>query len=138
MSEIEGINHITLSVRDLDESLKFYVKTLHFKPIVKWKRGAYLEAGNMWLCLSLDRHARHKPLSEYSHIAFHVNEFDLRSVAERIRQSRVRIWKENSSEGESLYFLDPNGHRLELHANTLQDRLAYLEHYPYEGLEWFN
>lgn len=137
MSEIEGINHITLSVRDLEESFKFYTKVLKCRPLVKWKRGAYLQAGGVWLCLSVDRHTRTKPLDEYTHIAFQVNEFDLRAVAERIRQSRVRIWKENTSEGQSLYFLDPNGHRLELHATSLKDRLAHLKDSPYDGLTWF-
>ncbi|KPJ49965.1 glutathione transferase, partial [candidate division TA06 bacterium DG_26] len=32
---IRGINHITLAVRDIDESFKFYADVLGFKPIQK-------------------------------------------------------------------------------------------------------
>ena len=49
---ISGVNHITLSVIDLDKSFKFYTEVLSCKPVAKWKRGAYLLAGNLWLCLS--------------------------------------------------------------------------------------
>lgn len=134
---IQGVNHITLSVRDLAVSFQFYTKVLQCQPLVKWQRGAYLQAGSLWLCLSVDANTRTKPLPEYTHIAFDVNEFDLKMLSDRIRQSNMRIWKENTSEGESLYFLDPDGHRLKLHATSLQDRLASLQLAPYEGLEWF-
>jgi catechol 2,3-dioxygenase-like lactoylglutathione lyase family enzyme len=46
---ITGLNHITLSVRDLDRSFQFYVKTLGAKPLARWRRGAYLLAGDLWL-----------------------------------------------------------------------------------------
>lgn len=38
---------------------------------------------------------------------------DFVAVVARIRAAGASEWKDSSSEGESLYFLDPNGHRLE-------------------------
>ena len=55
---ITGINHITLSVIDLDKSFDFYIEVLGCKPVAKWKQGAYLLAGDLWLCLSVDEQTR--------------------------------------------------------------------------------
>ncbi|EIM03354.1 hypothetical protein UU5_00730 [Rhodanobacter sp. 115] len=58
--------------------------------------------------------------------------------AEAIRSCNVVLWKENRSEGDSLYFLDPDGHKLEIHAGDLRSRLAALRQQPYEGLELYD
>lgn len=42
--------------------------------------------------------------------------------------------QDNWTEGDSLYFLDPDGHRLEIHATTLADRLRHARADPWEGL----
>jgi hypothetical protein len=36
----------------------------------------------------------------------------------------------------SFYFLDPDGHKLEIHTRTLGDRLAWLKENPKPGLAW--
>jgi hypothetical protein len=49
------------------------------------------------------------------------------------------IWQVNRSEGPSLYFLDPNGRKLEIHAGDWQTRLAAMKHDPWEpGIECFS
>jgi len=106
---ITGLNHITLAVGDVERSFQFYVETLGTKPLVRWSRGAYLLAGDLWLCLTLDERTRSSALPEYSHIAFSVREAEFNDASERIRTSGATIWKENESEGASLYFLDPDG-----------------------------
>ena len=51
---ISGLNHITLAVRDIDRSFRFYVETLGARPLARWSRGVYLLVGELWLCLTLD------------------------------------------------------------------------------------
>ena len=107
---ITGISHITLSVRDVDRSFHFYVDTLMMKPLARWSKGAYLLAGDVWLCLTLDERTRASPLPEDSHIAFSVTGSQFDKAAARIRASGAAIWQDNRSEGASLYFVDPDGH----------------------------
>jgi catechol 2,3-dioxygenase-like lactoylglutathione lyase family enzyme len=135
---ISGINHVTLSVSDLERSFAFYTQVVGLKPLVKWDRGAYLSAGSDWVCLSLDAHTRRGALPEYSHLAFTVDPEQFPARAASIRDRGSTIWKDNRSEGDSLYFLDPDGHKLELHAGNLESRLSSLHDKPYDGLQWFD
>ncbi|WP_054914221.1 fosfomycin resistance glutathione transferase [Pseudomonas sp. NBRC 111127] len=130
---ITGINHITFSVSDLDSSIQFYRGFLGMKLHVLWDTGAYLTAGDTWLCLSL---GEPDPAKDYTHVAFSISENALSELRAKRGEMGFKEWKQNTSEGESLYLLDPNGHRLELHCGTLATRLAELENSPYKGLVW--
>ncbi|MFM2479119.1 fosfomycin resistance glutathione transferase [Celerinatantimonas sp. MCCC 1A17872] len=130
---ITGLNHITLAVLELERSLHFYQHLLGFKGHVKWQNGAYLSAGDLWLCLSVDEPC---PKTDYSHIALSVESGTFHQVCERLKAHPVVQWKNNSSEGESLYLLDPDGHKLEVHVGSLASRLNALKSHPYQGLEW--
>ena len=45
MNAIAGLNHLNLAVSNLETSFNFYNRKLNFKPLAKWKRGAYFLAG---------------------------------------------------------------------------------------------
>ena len=135
---ITGINHITLSITDLAMSFTFYVDVLGCKPIARWPKGAYLLAGDVWLALVLDENTRTSALPEYTHIAFSVSEADFAGLSSRIVESGAEIWQNNRTEGASLYFLDPDGHKLEIHASDLETRIRSAKADPWEGLAFFS
>ncbi|MFV8458130.1 fosfomycin resistance glutathione transferase [Vibrio owensii] len=130
---LTGLNHITIAVSDLQRSLDFYINALGFKGHVKWKQGAYLSLGDLWFCLSVDKLDEK---SDYSHIAFSISQQDFTDFSHKLIQLNIAQWKENKSEGDSLYLLDPDGHKLEIHSGDLYSRLESIKHQPYEGLEW--
>jgi catechol 2,3-dioxygenase-like lactoylglutathione lyase family enzyme len=133
---ITGVNHITLAVRDVARSFRFYVNVLGLQPLARWSRGAYLLAGDLWLCLSVDEKARASPHLDYTHVAFSVSDFD--ECSKRLESCGATIWRINQSEGPSVYFLDPDGHKLEIHDGGWQTRLQSMRDNPWEdGIEFF-
>jgi len=131
---ITGLSHVTLSTTDLTRSLSFYVELLGLCLVARWPKGAYLSAGELWLALVVDEKTRRGPLPEYTHFAFSVPPDTFSEMAERIRLSGAEIFQENSSEGPSVYFLDPDGHKLEIHVGNLASRIASMRHSPWPGL----
>jgi catechol 2,3-dioxygenase-like lactoylglutathione lyase family enzyme len=134
---ILGINHVTLSIADVERSFGFYTAVLGCQPIAKWPGGAYLLAGDLWIALVADQHTRQGPLLEYTHVALSVAEHNFGPLCQRIRASGASIWQENRTEGDSLYFADPDGHKLEIHASNLATRIATAKAQPWDGLEFF-
>lgn len=130
---ITGLNHITLAVADVDRSTAFYRDILGCTVRAIWPEGSYLEAGSLWLCLSYDPQAKLTPKSDYTHIAFTVAEAEFPRLSQRLVAECV-IWKGNKSEGASTYFLDPDGHRLEIHVGSLAARLAHYRANPEKGV----
>lgn len=143
---ITAMNHITLAIHDIDRSFAFYRDILGLKPLVKWDNGAYFLVGaensdtpgaGFWLCLNVD--AKHAPVAGYTHYAFSVSADDFALMVKRITGAGYEIFKENTSPGESLYFLDPDGHKLEIHVGSHKTRIAAQKQNPghWTGVEWF-
>jgi len=129
----KGLNHLTLSVTNLEASLHFYCDLLGFKGEVRWNTGAYLSYGNCWLCLSL---GEANPSQDYTHFAFSFSAEAMSFVQQKPGFSAVKQWQANTSEGDSLYIEDPDGHKLELHSGSLSTRLAAIKEKPYDDLVW--
>ncbi|MDT3665214.1 FosA family fosfomycin resistance glutathione transferase [Cronobacter dublinensis] len=133
---LNGLNHLTLAVRDVARSVAFYHTLLGLRRHAVWDDGAYLSCGDLWLCLSRDDGAGAPP-ADYTHYAFTVSEADFPRRVETLTRAGVQTWKTNRSEGDSWYFLDPDGHQLELHVGSLATRLAACRARPYRGMTFF-
>jgi catechol 2,3-dioxygenase-like lactoylglutathione lyase family enzyme len=132
-----GINHITLAVNDVEISFNFYTKILGLKPIVKWKNGAYLLAGDTWIALNQDLKVKDAVRPDYSHIAFTCAQSEFIDLKKSILKRGCPEWTENKSEGESLYFYDPDGHKLEIHAGNLESRLREMRNNPWDEFKFY-
>ncbi len=134
---IAGMNHITLAVQDIDKSFMFYRDVVGLKPLVKWDKGAYFLVGVFWFCLNVDD--KRKANLCYTHYAFTVSGEQFNTMSQIIIDSGAKIFKDNTSPGESLYFLDPDGHKLEIHVSNWQNRIQAkkAEIGSWKNAEWF-
>lgn len=138
-SSISGLNHLTLAVLDLETSLNFYLNLLGFELKAKWDEGAYLALGQLWLCLSVDKNTLKSPQRwDYTHYGFSVSDKNFKSLVKKLKLAEVTEFKANKSEGDSFYFLDPDGHKLELHVGNLDSRLASLKKNSYKNLTLYS
>ncbi|ARS52544.1 fosfomycin resistance glutathione transferase [Kushneria konosiri] len=130
-----GLNHLTLSVTGLERSIQFYQNILGLTLNARWDTGAYLSLADLWLCLTLDEHRTSTPHPEYTHYAFTATKEGFTAITEHLRAHGVEEWRQNQSEGDSFYFLDPEGHKLEVHVGDLNSRLNACKQNPYSGME---
>lgn len=131
------MDHLTLAIRDLERSFDFYVTVLGCRPRAQWSSGAYLSLGNLWLCLSVDDNRTEDSPNDYTHYAFTINQGDFSKFVLHAHRHGVVEWKVNKSEGDSFYFLDPDGHKLEAHVGTLETRLNQCWEHPYYEMKFF-
>ena len=134
---LSGLNHLTLAVRDLERSFDFYVIVLGCRPRAQWSSGAYLSLGDLWLCLSVDTARMEDSPNDYTHYAFTIKQDEFSEFIEHAHSYGVVEWKVNRSEGDSFYFLDPDGHKLEAHVGSLETRLAQCWTHPYTEMKFF-
>lgn len=61
------------------------------------------------------------------------------SLSQKIINSKVVIFKDNTSPGQSLYFLDPDGHKLEIHVGDAMSRITAkkADLGSWKNVEWF-
>ncbi len=132
---LQGINHITIAVSDLTRSIDFYQQQLGMKLKVSWPQGAYLSVAGQWICLSVDEVC---PSQDYTHIAFDIAREDFQAFSDQLLAQGVVLWKQNKSEGDSLYILDPDGHKLEIHVGDLASRLSAMKLAAKEGVVFYD
>lgn len=133
---LQALNHLTLAVSHLPTSIAFWRDLLGLRLHAEWDTGAYLTCGDLWLCLSYDDARQYVPPqnSDYTHYAFSVVPEHFDTLVQTLTAANVTVWKANKSEGASFYFLDPDGHKLELHVGDLAARLAACREKPYAGM----
>ncbi len=132
MIKIQGFDHAAISVRDLEVSRKFYedVVGLKVSPREYQKPGVeyFMDCGTSLIGLIQGDPNGEKHLLQDSglggnHISFRVATKDFDAVVKDLKDLGVTITFEKKRERSwSVYFLDPDGNKLEFTAWPLEDK----------------
>jgi catechol 2,3-dioxygenase-like lactoylglutathione lyase family enzyme len=117
--ELEGIDHVALSVRDLERSAQWYIDVLGFEPRHKGMWGevpVFIGKGTTSLALFP---AREGPTSSSGgirmlHLAFRANRENFVAAQEELKRRDIHFEFEDHDISHSIYFRDPDGHGLEI------------------------
>jgi len=117
MIVIESVNHIGITVSDLDKSIKFYKELFDFDVIdnISNTGQAFLKMGD--ILLSLVEVKGYKNSSDSKNcISFYVDEEDFEDAFDEIEETGIEIvlGPENIRKGQRLVFADPDGNHIEL------------------------
>jgi catechol-2,3-dioxygenase len=93
---INGINHITISVKNIDTAFSFYKDVLKLKPVMKSNRSAYFYAGNIWV--ALDQREPYNTSQNYAHICFNVPKKYFNEFVDEIRKNNIQEWQKNETD----------------------------------------
>jgi catechol 2,3-dioxygenase-like lactoylglutathione lyase family enzyme len=120
--QIKSIDHIQMTVGDLEENIEFYSKVFGFEI-----KETGLRAGIRWaiignesrifLCMHEDVEGKGKENEglKISHFGLIVEDFE--NVLNRLKEFNVPLFYDHFVEyhsSRSVYFLDPNGYKLEI------------------------
>lgn len=124
-----NINHVCFSVSNLQDSIKFYQDIFRAKLLVQGNTTAYFDLSGLWIALNEQSGVpRNEIHQSYSHIAFSATEAEIELLEKKARRFNVNLIggrERHSRDEKSLYIRDPDGHLLEFHCGTLQQRLDY-------------
>ncbi len=132
MIRISGLDHVALSVADLERSLKFYTEVLGFKisPREHQKPGTeyFLDCGPSLVGIIQgdpkgDKHELQDGGLGGNHFSFRIQTKDFDGAVETLKAAGVTVtFSKKRERSWSVYFLDPDGNKLEMTAWPLEDK----------------
>ncbi len=115
MIVIESINHLGLTVADLENSIKFYRELFDFDVIENNPGQAFIKEGEIVLSLHEEKNYKSQGNSK-NRVCFVVDEDDFDDAVDELKAKNIPIVSgpENIRKGQSVVFMDPDGNQIEL------------------------
>jgi glyoxylase I family protein len=112
---LEGIHHVALNVRDLDESERFYVDVMGFHVVPTRPdfgfAGMWLQAGAQQVHLLVDPSATSHP---FQHFALRVADLEAWDTHLTAHAAQFRHSRYFPGAGRQIFITDPSGNQIEL------------------------
>ena len=117
MIVIESVNHIDITVSDLDKSIKFYKELFDFDVVDNISNAgqAFLKMGDILLALVEVKGYKCSADSKNC-LSFYIDEEDFEDAFDEIEETGIEIvlGPENIRKGQRLVFTDPDGNHIEI------------------------
>ena len=120
MIELEGIDHVALSVRDVEQSARWYIDVLGFEN--RWPGmwdGVPMFIGKGTTALALfplegDGADASRRGVRMLHLAFRTTRAGFAAAQDELEQRSIAFEFQDHEISQSIYFHDPDGHELEI------------------------
>jgi catechol 2,3-dioxygenase-like lactoylglutathione lyase family enzyme len=122
MLKLNGLDHVAITVRDLDASVAWYERVLGLKRYAFEEWGpfpVFMLAGRSGLAIfpTGSKDAKEFPAGDYVHVkhfAFNVDGDNFRRAQDHLRGLAIPFEFQDHQFFHSIYFRDPDGHQVEL------------------------
>src|SRR5690242_10538360 len=116
--DLEGIDHVAISVSDVEKAAQWYIDVLGFERRHQgmWN-GVPTFIGKGTTALALFPAKSDKPVSggiRMLHLAFGANRKNFLAAQDELKQRGIKFEFEDHEISHSIYFHDPDGHILEI------------------------
>src|SRR5438046_521393 len=120
--QLEGIDHVALSVRDIERSAEWYIDVLGFERRYQgmWNGiPTFIGKGNTAIALFPPRHDDSSSGTRSNkirmlHLAFRANRENFLGARQELKKRGIRFEFQDHEISHSIYFRDPDGHQLEI------------------------
>jgi catechol 2,3-dioxygenase-like lactoylglutathione lyase family enzyme len=120
--QLEGIDHVALGVRDLEQSAKWYIEVLGFERLHEgmWNGvPTFIGKGNTGIALfSTSEDAKSAPSTRREirmlHLAFRADRENFVAAQHELEKRGIKFEFQDHEIAHSIYFFDPDGHQLEI------------------------
>lgn len=128
---VEALSHITFVVKNIEKTAEMLNYVFDAEEVYdsgekshSVSKEKFFLIGEQWIAIMENEEIINR---SYHHVAFKIKDEELERIEKRINELNLEIKPPRSrikGEGNSLYFYDYDNNLFELHAGTLQERLA--------------
>jgi catechol 2,3-dioxygenase-like lactoylglutathione lyase family enzyme len=120
--QLEGIDHVALGVRDIEQSAKWYIDVLGFERLHEgmWNGvPTFIGKGNTGIALfpaSADAKSTFSTRRDIRmlHLAFRADRQNFLEAQQELKKRGIKFEFQDHEISHSIYFRDPDGHELEI------------------------